>query len=139
MGFMSTYRRVASLIAIVVTMVSTVTATEIFGCSTDDRCIVEYRQCSDSTPNSRDNVVLDKGVVPLVALCSSSSSSTLIPAVRTLHCASRSVARTSGYTHTVKAIDSTTVSQRYGLFNHKILFASLPRIQYLCRLMRLII
>lgn len=139
MSIKSTYRRIALLAATIIAMVTTVAAAESFEGTTDDRCIAEYRTGCDESSTSSRNAEFDEGYEPLVALCSSTSSSSVAPAVRTLYGASRPSARTSTYTRAVSAIDSTTVSQRYGLFNHKILFTSLPRIHYLCRLMRLII
>ena len=41
--------------------------------------------------------------------------------------------------HSVRSIDATTTTQRYGLYNHKILFVSIARHHYICRLRRLII
>lgn len=61
----------------------------------------------------------------------------VLPMVRTVARTTRSaetLVRVIAATH---AIDSTTASSRYGMYNHKILFVSLSRLHYLNRLMRL--
>ena len=63
----------------------------------------------------------------------------LTPEVRTLHSVSRNAERTSSHQRASTAIDSTTTATRYGLYNHKILFVSIARHHYICRLRRLII
>lgn len=63
----------------------------------------------------------------------------LTPEVRTLHSVSRNAERTSSHQRVSTAIDSTTTATRYGLYNHKILFVSIARHHYICRLRRLII
>lgn len=61
------------------------------------------------------------------------------PIARTLsHCA-RTVEHNTSQSKATNAIDSTMASLRYGLFNHKILFVSHPRLHYLNRYVRLII
>lgn len=65
--------------------------------------------------------------------------SSFVPVVRVLPHATRTVERSFAYTGAVSAIDSTVAAMRYGLYNHKILFVSLARYYYLCRLVRLII
>lgn len=69
----------------------------------------------------------------------SSTPRILTPEVRTLHSVSRNAERTSSHQMVSTAIDSTTTATRYGLYNHKILFVSIARHHYICRLRRLII
>ena len=69
----------------------------------------------------------------------SSTPRTLTPEVRTLHSVSRNAERTPAHQRVATAIDSTTTATRYGLYNHKILFVSIARHHYICRLRRLII
>ena len=69
----------------------------------------------------------------------SSTPRTFTPEVRTLHSVSRNAERTSSHQRVATAIDSTTTATRYGLYNHKILFVSIARHHYICRLRRLII
>ncbi len=69
----------------------------------------------------------------------SSTPRILTPEVRTLHSVSRNAERTSSHQRVSTAIDSTTTTTRYGLYNHKILFVSIARHHYICRLRRLII
>lgn len=69
----------------------------------------------------------------------SSTPRILTPEVRTLHSVSRNAERTSSHQRVSTAIDSTTTATRYGLYNHKILFVSIARHHYICRLRRLII
>ena len=63
----------------------------------------------------------------------------LTPEVRTINSPSRNAERTSAHQKVTTAIDSTTTATRYGLYNHKILFVSIARHHYICRLRRLII
>ena len=69
----------------------------------------------------------------------SSTPRTFTPEARTLHSVSRNAERTSSHQRVTTAIDSTTTATRYGLYNHKILFVSIARHHYICRLRRLII
>ena len=64
---------------------------------------------------------------------------TLTPEVHTIHSVTRNVERTSQHQRVSTAIDSTTTATRYGLYNHKMLFVSIARQHYVCRLRRLII
>ena len=70
---------------------------------------------------------------------STSAPRTLTPEVRTIHSLTRNVERTSQHQRVSTAIDSTTTATRYGLYNHKMLFVSIARQHYVCRLRRLII
>lgn len=70
---------------------------------------------------------------------STSAPRTLTPEVRTIHSLTRNVERTSQHQRVSTAIDSTTSATRYGLYNHKMLFVSIARQHYVCRLRRLII
>ena len=70
---------------------------------------------------------------------STSAPRTLTPEVRTIHSVTRNVERTSQHQRVSTAIDSTTTATRYGLYNHKMLFVSIARQHYVCRLRRLII
>ena len=70
---------------------------------------------------------------------STSAPRTLTPKVRTIHSLTRNVERTSQHQRVSTAIDSTTTATRYGLYNHKMLFVSIARQHYVCRLRRLII
>lgn len=70
---------------------------------------------------------------------STSTPRTLTPEVRTIHSVTRNVERTSQHQRVSTAIDSTTTATRYGLYNHKMLFVSIARQHYVCRLRRLII
>lgn len=63
----------------------------------------------------------------------------LTPEVRTINGPSHNAERTSSHQRVSTAIDSTTTATRYGLYNHKILFVSIARHHYICRLRRLII
>ena len=63
----------------------------------------------------------------------------ITPAVRTLHRTMSSAERQSQHIKATGSIDSTTAAARYGLYNHKILFVSIARYHYVCRLRRLII
>ena len=64
---------------------------------------------------------------------------TLTPEVHTIHSVSRNAERSSHQQRVLTAIDSTTTATRYGLYNHKMLFVSIARQHYVCRLRRLII
>ena len=75
-------------------------------------------------------------IAPLAPSITNAAVSVL-PMVRTVARTTRSaetLVRGIAATH---AIDSTTASSRYGMYNHKILFVSLSRLHYLNRLMRL--
>ena len=63
----------------------------------------------------------------------------LTPEVRTINGPSHNAERTPAHQRVATAIDSTTTATRYGLYNHKILFVSIARHHYICRLRRLII
>ncbi len=66
-------------------------------------------------------------------ITSHASSQSVTPLVRVLPRAVRSVERVFQYSKAVSAIDSSTAAQRYGLYNHRILFVSLARHYYLAR------
>ena len=70
---------------------------------------------------------------------SSESSHGISPIVRTLPRTLRIVNRVLQSSAAIRSIDSTTAAQRYGLYNHKILFYAHPRHYYLNGLVRLII
>lgn len=75
-------------------------------------------------------------IAPLAPTITNAAVSVL-PLARTVARTTRSaetLVRVIAATH---AIDSTTASSRYGMYNHKILFVSLSRLHYLNRLMRL--
>lgn len=75
-------------------------------------------------------------ITPLAPSIANTAQS-VVPQVRTVARTTRTaetLLRTIAATH---AIDSTTASSRYGMYNHKILFVSLSRLHYLNRLMRL--
>ena len=69
----------------------------------------------------------------------SQASQGIVPVVRILPRALRSMPRPEQSSAALRSIDSTTAAPRYGLYNHKILFYSHPRHYYLNGLMRLII
>lgn len=75
----------------------------------------------------------------LAGTSSSAVSHSITPVVRTLNRSVRSHEDIRYCGRVVSAIDSTTTAERYGLYNHKILFVSHARYYYLCRLVRLII
>lgn len=75
----------------------------------------------------------------LAGTSSSAVSHSITPVVRTLNRSVRSNEQIRYCGRVVSAIDSTTTAERYGLYNHKILFVSHARYYYLCRLVRLII
>ena len=83
--------------------------------------------------------LVDASAPLLSTTTTTAQSSSIAPIVRTLPRAARTTERSFAYTGAVSAIDSTTATMRYGLYNHKILFVSLARYHYLCRLVRLII
>lgn len=76
---------------------------------------------------------------PLLSVSTTSGARSITPAVRTIARMVRNVERMFEYTTAVRSIDSTTAAQRYGLYNHKIIFVSLARNYYLSCLQRFII
>lgn len=75
-----------------------------------------------------------------VAIATNSSTpQSVTPSIRTIHNVVRSAERALHNTKAINAIDATTLAHRYGLYNHKILFVSVARHHYVCRLRRLII
>lgn len=95
------------------------------------------RECCDNQSN-----------YPTVSLCSHecvaiatnpSLPQSITPTLRTIQRTGNTHGRIHQYSRASTAIDSTTSTTRYGLYNHKILFVSIARHHYICRLRRLII
>ncbi len=130
------YLRIALIVVVAIATLATESAAiPLAQCSLDN----SIRESSEQSHGREPKVEFCEGTPPISAFQTTSSQLSFSPAVRTLHGMSRSEYRTFAHTKAVSSIDSTTAAHRYGLYNHKILFASYPRIYYLCRLMRLII
>lgn len=130
------YRRIALILAVVIATF----ATESMAMAHSTCSLTDATLRHDEPIERSEREVAFHASTPLLSVPHTPmSQSNFTPAVRTLHGMLRTEARTFANTKAVSSIDSTTATHRYGLYNHKILFASYPRIYYLCRMMRLII
>lgn len=97
---------------------------------------VEFLSASDVEQKSEDRGLCfdcdDESFVSLVE--PSTSSQSVTPAARMLVRTLRSMVRECRYNKAASAIDSSMSTQRYGLYNHRVLFVSLARLYYLNRL-----
>ena len=135
----TTYRRVLLIVAMVVAISTTATATDVIIQAQCNRPIEQSSSRTNSNIPEEHTHHFEQSTECLSMLNTSSVSLNLTPAVRTLRGISRHEVRTAAHSKIISAIDNTTTAQRYGLYNHKILFVSLPRIHYLCWMMRYII
>lgn len=92
-----------------------------------------------ATPTDRGTVIAEYNPNTIAIATSNSTPQTITPAVRTIHSVTHNAERTTTHNKASTAIDGTTTTTRYGLYNHKILFVSIARYHYVCRLRRLII
>ena len=100
----------------------------------------EAKSYATTLPTQNDSTPKFEFKTPCSALSlSSESSHGISPIVRTLPRTLRIVNRVLQSSAAIRSIDSTTAAQRYGLYNHKILFYAHPRHYYLNGLVRLII
>lgn len=93
-----------------------------------------------TTTTTRSSAIITECDHNTVAIATNNSTpQTITPAVRIIQSVSHNAERTSTQHKASTSIDGTTTATRYGLYNHKILFVSIARYHYVCRLRRLII
>ncbi len=100
---------------------------------------IGYDVTHHSTTEHKEIALLECDNNSAAIITNGSTPRLLTPEVRTINGPSHNAERTSSHQRVSTAIDSTTTATRYGLYNHKILFVSIARHHYICRLRRLII
>lgn len=92
-----------------------------------------------ATTTDNETVIVEHCPNAVAIATNSSTPQSISPSIRTIPSVVRNAERASHNTKATTAIDATTLAHRYGLYNHKILFVSVARYHYVCRLRRLII
>ena len=123
--------------ALLIMALVTLFATESRAAVLEQAANYDVIQHTTTERNEIELVVCDHNSTAIAT--NTSAPRTLTPKVRTIHSLTRNVERTSQHQRVSTAIDSTTTATRYGLYNHKMLFVSIARQHYVCRLRRLII
>lgn len=127
-----TYRLVLLFIALVLST-TTVHATTVG--ATDAKRVCDVMPTDDADGAWSDVIEQMRTIAPLAPSIAHAAQS-VAPVARTTR-TTRTAETLLRMVAATKAIDSTTASSRYGMYNHKILFVSLSRLHFLNRLMRL--
>lgn len=128
-----TYRLVLLFIALVL---STATAHATTVGATDAKRVCDVMPTDDADGAWSDVIEQMRTIAPLAPSIAHAAQS-VAPVARTMARTTRTAETLLRMVAATKAIDSTTASSRYGMYNHKILFVSLSRLHFLNRLMRL--
>ena len=100
---------------------------------------VSYDSNHNTTTTNNSAIITECNPNTVAITTNNSTPQTITPAVRTIHSVTHTAERTTTHHKVSASIDGTTTATRYGLYNHKILFVSIARYHYVCRLRRLII